>query len=294
MKCRWAPSLGELEKSSEEVWGTEVYDEKNDLLKDTIFFGLYGFPDFYQLWRHGRGVGIRGTQVRAKTYILWAGTDIVHFTNGYWLDSKGNIRIDATALAQWINENCESWCENEVEREALESVGITAQVCPSFLGNVKDYEIAYTHAQRPRIYTSVSGNNFDMYGWNIIEMIAGQCDVDFHLYGNTIPWESKHSNVFVHGRVPNEQMNEEVKHMQGALRLCIPDGFSEILAKSILWAQWPITWENFKYPYILGADGLMELVRIINSLKYKTTPNIEGREYYLKTLNRFPWNAKNN
>lgn len=262
------------------VWGTKPYDPLLHSEEPCVFFGLYGLPDFYTLWRH-----------KGKRWILWAGTDIVHFTNGYWLDNVGNIRIDNTALAQWINENCESWCENEVEKESLALVGITAQVCPSFLGKVENFDVSYTQVERPAVYSSVSGNNFSMYGWDIIEKIAGDCDVDFHLYGNTVPWETKHSNVFVHDRVPKEQMNEEVKHMQGALRLCMPDGFSEILAKSVLWAQWPITWEAFKYPHIGGANGLNELVRLLNALKFKNKPNLAGREYYLQTLNNFPWNV---
>lgn len=276
---RWAPSLGRLEGYSDTVWGTENSwgAWENDPI---VFFGLYGLPDFYTLWRH-----------KGKKWILWAGTDIVHFTNGYWLDTTGLIRIDPQPFATWINEYCESWCENEVERQALEDVGIQAQVCPSFLGQVENFEVSYTQSDRPQVYSSVSGNNFDMYGWNIIEKIAGECpSVDFHLYGNTVPWESKHANVFVHGRISKEQMNEEIKHMQGALRLCMPDGFSELLAKSILWAQWPITWESFKYPHIQGADGISELVRLLNALKFKSKPNLEGREYYLKTLNSFPWN----
>lgn len=278
--CRWAPSLGRLEESSDIIWGTSLYDEKTDQEKSCVFFGLYGLPDFYSLWRH-----------KGRKVIFFAGTDITHFQNGYWLDKVGNIRMDNTSLATWINENCESWCENEVERAALELVGIQARVNPSFLGNVNNFQLSYTQAQRPQVYSSVSGNNFSMYGWDIIERIAGDCEVDFHLYGNTIPWASQHSNVFVHGKVSKETMNEETRNMQGALRLCMPDGFSEILAKSILWAQWPIAWEAFKYPHIQGANGISELVRLINALKFKSKPNLEGREYYLKTFNNFPWNV---
>lgn len=278
MQTKIAPSLGELEGKANDVWGTSDYDNQNS---DTVFFGLYGLPDFYTLWRH-----------RGKKYILWAGTDIVHFTKGYWLDELGSIRVNPEPLAEWIEENCESWVENEVQKEMLEDAGITARVCPSFMGNVNEYELSYNHSQRPKVYLSVSGDNFDMYGWNIIEQIADKCTVDFHLYGNKGKWESKHSNVFVHGRVSKEQMNEEIKNMQSGLRLCMPDGFSEILAKSVLWGQWPITWSSYKYPHILGANGQKELIRLINSLEYKKEPNREGREYYIKNINQYPWKTK--
>ena len=54
----------------------------------------------------------------------------------------------------------------------------------------------------------------------------------------------------MHGRVAQEVMNEEIKEMQGALRLTEMDGFSEILAKSILWGQWPVS--LIKYSHILN------------------------------------------
>lgn len=276
--CRWAPSLGKLEATAERVWGTKEYNPDLHINEPTVFFGLYGFPDFYALWRH------KGTR-----FILWAGTDIVHFTNGYWLDGKGEMRLDSLSLAQWIDKNCMSFCENAVEQQALSDMGILATIAPSFLGQVENYDLSYYPSSRPAVYASVSGNNFEMYGWPLIERIAHKCSVDFHLYGNTKEWKSRHSNVFVHSRVPSDQMNEEIKYMQGALRLNMPDGFSELLAKSVLWGQWPITWDSFKYPHILGANGVDEMVRLLNALRYKSLPNIAGREYYLKTLNSFPW-----
>lgn len=289
MQVRVASSLGELEGTHQEVWGTTHYNAVGISTPSgsipneapTVFFGLYGLPDFYTLWRH-----------EGKKYILWAGSDIRHFVNGYWLEDGGNIRLDPKPLADWIEKNCESWVENEVERKALEEVGITAQICPSFMGNVEDYEIEYEPAERPQVYVSVSGNDFELYGWDIVEKIADQCEVDFHLYGNTEPWETKHSNVFVHGRVSKEQMNEEIKKMQCGLRLCSFDGFSEVLAKSVLWGQYPVTFESFGYKHIDGFRNLNHLVQILNRLKYKVEPNIEGRNYYLKTLNQYPWNQK--
>ncbi|GAF96503.1 unnamed protein product, partial [marine sediment metagenome] len=196
IQCRVAPSLGELEGTHQEVWGT------SDALwtdRDTVYMGLYGLNDFNTLWRQ-----------EGKKYILWCGSDITHFVNGYWLDDVGNIRVDPKPLADWIEKNCESWVENEVERVALEDIGITAKICPSFMGDVEDYEIEYEHTERPQVYLSCSGDNFELYGWYIVEQIANQCDVDFHLYGSD-NWKTQHSNVFVHGRVPKEQMNEEIK-----------------------------------------------------------------------------------
>lgn len=267
--CRWSPTLGALEGTAEKVWGTREY--RFDLDEPCVFFGLYGLPDFYQLWRH-----------RGKKYILWCGTDITHFLDGYWLDKEGKIRIANATLAEWIDANCESWVENDVEQEALRGVGIHSAVCPSFLGDIHDFPVSYQWSDPPEVYTSVSGDNFKLYGWDGIDEIAlANPFIRFHLYGNTVPWISHCSNVVVHGRVPKEQMNREIQKMQGALRLAPFDGFSEILAKSVLMGQYPVS--VIPYPYMLSVSE-------IHLLKDKESPNIGGREYYLNHLNRFPWN----
>ena len=276
MQCRVAPSLGTFEGNPNCVWGTTDYAYKDG--RPAVFFGLYGLPDFFALWRHP-----------GKKYILWAGTDITHFRNGYWLEEGGGIRLDPEPLAEWIQKNCESWVENEVEREALERYGIIAQVCPSFLGDVKDYEVTYHQNSRPQVYASVSGDNFDEYGWEVIEEIADKCAVDFHLYGNFSEWKTEHHNVFVHGRVPKEKMNEDIKNMQAGLRLNVFDGFSEVLAKSVLWGQWPITWSAFGYKHIDSADTKQGLIAHLNNLKNKAAPNEMARKYYLANLNIYPW-----
>ena len=267
-QCRVAPSLGEgFAGTPNKVWGTVGYaDQKTP----TVFFGLYGLPDFYTLWRH-----------KGKKWILWAGSDIRHLINGYWLDEVGDIKLQPDAIAEWINKNCESWVENVVERDALKTVGIEAKICPSFLGDVDDYEISFVPSNKTKLYTSVSGDDFKLYGWDKIEGLAKENpDVEFHLYGNTKEWKSKRKNVIVHGRVSQEQMNTEIKEMQGALRLTEFDGFSEILAKSVLWGQYPVS--LIAYPGMFTPEN-------IHHIKNFKTPNLEARSYYLSILNKFPW-----
>lgn len=254
------------------MWGTKPY---LDEFQPTVFFGLYGLPDFYALWRH-----------KGRKCILWAGSDILHFGNGYWLDQEGAIRLDPEALARWINENCESYVENGVEHEALQVHGIESKIVPSFMGKVSDYEITYQHNERPQVYLSVSGENFMEYGWEQIEKIADKCNVDFHLFGSD-NWTSRHSNVFVRGRVPKDVMNEEVKHMQAGLRLNDFDGFSEILAKSVLWGQHPVS--RIGYQHVDSFTTNEELIQKLNTLKDKKEPNTKARDYYLSTLNKYPW-----
>ena len=267
MQIRIAPSLGDLEGRHQDVWGTTEYINQDD---PTVFFGLYGLPDFYALWKH-----------RGDKYILWAGSDIRHFSSGYWLEDRADgLKLDPKVLANWINKHCESWVENEVEAEALGKFGIQSYVCPSFMGNIDNYKISYQYSDKPKMYASVSGDDFLLYGWDKIEKLAYENPhVEFHLYGNTKPWNTLKQNIIVHGRVPKEQMNEEVKTMQGGLRMVEFDGFSEIIAKSMLWGQYPVS--IISYPYVLSSIPKV----------FPKKPNVEAAVWCRTHLNRFPWNT---
>lgn len=268
--CRWSPTLGELEDTHEKIWGTKKYTEL-DKYNPTLFFGIYSLNDFYVLWRH-----------QGKRCILWAGGDIPRLLDGYWLAEDGSIKVDPVPLAQWINKNCENFVENKVEHDALKKFGIESQIIPSFLGDVNAFPLSFKPGNR--VYASVSGDNFKLYGWDKInELAKANPELEFHLYGNTKVWVPGADNITVHGRVTKERMNAEIGDMQCGLRMTEFDGFSEILAKSILMGQWPVS--LIEYPHILKPNQLSEIV-------LKTEPNIEGREYYRKNLNLFPWNDK--
>lgn len=274
-QCRIAPSLGQgFEGTPETAWGVKPYYGFNDL--PCVFFGLYGLPDFYTFWRHN-----------GPKAVLWAGSDIRNFLNGYWLDDKGEIRLDPLAMAQWINQNCESYVENRVEQEALHNIGVHSLIVPSFLGKVDKFPVAYTYTGKIKLYTTVSGNDFKLYGWDKIPELANiNPDVEFHLYGNTIfPFmdQAYPDNIVIHGRVSKQEMNAETRMMTGALRLTEFDGFSEIIAKSLLWGQWPVS--LIEYPHTLQP-------RNIDMLQLAKEPNHEGREWLLSVVNKYPWNQK--
>jgi len=277
MKIRVAPSIGELERSFEEAWNLKTYNPDKDSNEATVFVGIYGLPDFYSLWRH-----------KGKKYIFWCGSDIRHLHNGYWLDDVGDIRISSGGIAKWINLNCESWVENKVEHDTLSFLGIKSHICPSFLGDVNKIDVSYKYSEKPKLYTSVSGDDFGLYGWNDICDIADQHPgIEFHFYGNTKPFKpllnNINNNVIIHGRVSKEKMNKEIAEMQGAIRMVKFDGFSEIIAKSLLMGQWPVS--SIEYPHTVP-------IREIARIKELEKPNIMGREYYLNKLNKFPWTKK--
>lgn len=252
-QCRMSPTLGSLEDTPQNIWGTDDY---TDDIRPTVFFGIYGLPDFYTLWRH-----------KGERHILWAGSDIRHFDNGFWLDTEGKIRLMVFPLANWINEYCTSWVENEVERNLLKEWGIESKIVPSFLGDVKKFTPQIIDPKK-RYYSSVSGNDFDLYGWAKINEIAlKNPDTEYYLYGNTVEWNAP-SNVIVRGRVPKEQMNEECRTMTGAIRMVKFEGASEIIVKSVLWGQKPIS--LISYPFLESENPREELLKIINKYPWNT------------------------
>lgn len=274
--CRWAPSLGDLEDSHEKVWGTKTYDPATDLDKPTVFFGMYGLADFLAFQRH-----------RGQKWILWCGSDIRHLKAGYWLDTEGKVRIPSELIAPLLAKE-ENYTENLVEYNALLDLGIDSYIVPSFLGDPTSYPQAYQHSTTPKLYTSVSGDNFELYGWNMLPTLAlKHPEVEFHLYGSNHEWcdylQNNWPNLINHGRVPKEVMNAEIAQMQGAIRLTEFDGFSEILAKSVFMEQWPVS--LIPYPHMLTLERIKDLA-------YLEYPNVGGREYYQEQVNKFPWNTR--
>lgn len=280
VQCRIAPSLGAgFEGTPETAWGTIPYTDPN---APAVFWGLYGLPDFYALWRH-KSEDLEGNII--PRYVLWCGSDVVHFKKGYWLDNEGLIRLDPKPLAKWLN-NCHNYVENDWEDDELSKFGIDCKRVPSFMGNVNDYEVAYKPSQTPHVYLSTDKDRQREYGWGTIERIAPHVpEVTFHLYGDS--WLTKHKNVIVHGRVPKETMNTEIKEMQAGLRLNRTDGFSEITAKSVLWGQYPITFLD--YPLIDSYRNDEQIITLLKELKDQKQPNLRGREYYQDNFNQFPW-----
>ena len=266
-QCRWSPTLGSLEEDHQKIWGTTDYKYKDI---PTVFMGCYSYADFLAIWTHS-----------GRKAILWCGGDILRITGpGYWLHNSPVMTLQSDKIAEWINENCENYCENIWEYDELKKIGIESKIVPSFLGDVNNYQVTFKPGNK--VYASVSGDNFEQYGWHKIEAIAKlNKDIDFYLYGNEKEWKSNNKNVYVRGKVDKRIMNEEIKHMQAGIRLLSEDGFSEILAKSVLWGQYPIA--EIEYPYMLRPYHLRMILD-------KKEPNIEGRDYYLRHLNQFPWN----
>ena len=171
----------------------------------------------------------------------------------------------------------------------MKELGIpVAGVCPSYMGPT-ELPISYSPPQhKVHVYLSASKGREVEYGWGIVERIAKALPRHvFHLYGSD--WETRHKNVIVHGRVPKEQMNEEIKNYHIGLRLNETDGFSEILGKAVLMGQYAVG--RVEHPKIPSYENDMDLITMLHVLGKEDAPNLEAREWYVQNLNRYPWNV---
>lgn len=280
--CRWAPSLGKLEGTAEQAWGTKPYVWWKHRREPTCFFGLYDLRDYLALAAH-----------RGKAWVLWAGSDIRNLNDGF-LFNDGKLKLLSILLkskfthwTKFVLSKAEHWVENDWEKETLESLGIPVSgVCPSFLGRIEKYEVSFKSQARAAAYISAGEGRGQEYGFDLTCRAAVRLPwMDFFLYGDH--WESSLPNVFCRGRVSKEIFDKETSTMQIALSLNDFCGFSEVVARGILRGHYAVS--KVLHPLIPTFQDEMELIASLNRLRKMILPNIEAREWYLSETNKFPW-----
>lgn len=217
---------------------------------------MYNPVDYYRfIWHTGQ-----------KT-IFWAGSDIINLGK-----RPGWRYVIANTPARHI-------CENKVEQSALFLMGIHAEIHPCLIDKLDIYP-SFRPARRPQVYLVAHPGREEEYGVEEFELAATLVPtVGFHIYGID---GISHRNVKYHGKVPSEQFQKEIESYHAAVRLNAFDGFSEILARSILMGQYPIS--RIEYPNIDYAPDFKALVHFITELKYKYTPNFFNRAYWQMVL----------
>ena len=278
--CRWAPSLGSLANTHQEVWGTKEYNLAH-IFEPTVFFGMYDLRDYLALWLH-----------KGKKWVLWAGSDILNLKSGF-IANDGKLKLLSMLLKDKfkpfilsILKNANHWVENEKEQQALLEEGIPSNISPSFLGKIEDYPLYWNGSYPFMAYTSSGSGRQEEYGFGIIENIAPKLPkIQFYLYG--ADWKTNNPNVIVRGRIPQKQMDEETKGMHLGLRLNNFDGFSEILAKAVLRGHYAIG--KVKHPHIPSFENEEDLIKKIKQISSLTEPNLGTRQWYIENLNKYPW-----
>lgn len=223
----------------------------------TIFFGMYHPGDYVRLLLH-----------RGRRTVFWCGSDILNLKQRlYWLPIIRSI-------------DAEHICENAVEFAMLSTMGIYATILPSLFESPENIEVCYKQSDTPHVYLCVHPGREEEYGINFLEKFVFLVpEVIFHIYGTE---GISHENIVYHGIVPNWQFNLEIKEYQAALRLNEFDGFSEVLAKSVLMGQYPISY--IPYPHIDCARTIGEFKDLLCQLNQKIKPNLEAMAWWKAKL----------
>lgn len=270
IKLRVSSSIAPFREKALKTWGLEQR-EVGDFTSDVLFFGLYHLSDWKVFMK-----------CKGKRYCSWAGGDIRNLLRGYAFSDGVELwksKLFSFIPWHWIFKlKAEHYCENRDEQKKLASLGIKAEIVPTFLEDINEFPVSYKPNDKPNVYISARKGQESEYGvFKIIELSNRLKDFTFHIYG--IGGESKENLIF-HGNVPPEQFNEDIKNYQIALRLNKSDGFSEILCKGILLGQ--ICISRLEYPYIDSYKTDDELIELLKTAK----PN-KAREHY--KFNQFPF-----
>lgn len=237
--------------------GLDEYHPVKNLTDKVLFFGLYHKLDYLRFMYH----------LGCKT-VFWCGSDILNLRKADKV-SRGLVRA---TRARHI-------CENTVEWNMLRDMGINAEIHPMIFDYVK-IPMSFEPSKNPHVYTTCHEGREKDYRVDLIEKIAPLFPViTFHIYG--IDGEDE-KNIVYHGRVLESVFMFDIQGYQAALRLNKFDGFSEILAKSALMGQYPISW--ISYPHITHVHDATSLRLALQGLSKKKEPNVEGRNYWRNKL----------
>ena len=218
---------------------------------------MYHVGDYFRFLLH-----------RGPATIFWCGSDILNLEKSYfwWY------------TLPW--EKAKHLCENEIEQASLRNLGIPSEILPMCFDDIR-INTHYKQSKTPHVYLCAQPGYEKEYGVDVIEKFACLLpETTFHIYG--IKQQSKNKNVVFHGKVSNEQFTKEIKQYQAGLRLNKFDGFSEVLAKSVLMGQYPIS--MIKYPFITYVENIGSLIIALRNLKYNKKSNFQARDFWIKKL----------
>jgi hypothetical protein len=280
MKLKVSSSIAQFKERAEKTFNLKEWEGVADPDTDLLFFGLYHERD-YDVFDNFKG----------KKSVLWAGGDILRLMEDYERQRVMKNNLDTI-----------HYCENETEAINLRTVGIEPIVIPSFLDDVSKYPVSFPKTEflegtevedyYKHIWMCAHPEREDEYGVPLAKRMAKMFpDLIFHIYGvERTAYEEKLPNVVYHGHVSEEQLNKEIQNYHCGFRPNMHDGFSEVIIKSVLLGQYPIT--RIKYENVWNYTNEKELIECFNKLKGQKTANLEARTYWIKQINQYPWCLK--
>lgn len=240
--------------------GLKEYRFFRDWRKKTIFFGLYHELDYIKFLLHG-----------GEKTVFWCGGDILNLMN------NPNWRFWASLLSK---SRAKHFCENGREAEALLLMDIYTDIRPMIFDEPPTALNFKPIKNVLHVYISAHEGKEEQYGVDfIVNEVAPQVKwVVFHIYGvDGLSVE----NVIYHGKVSNEEFNEDIKGYHCAIRWNYFDGFSEVLAKAVLMGQYAIS--RIWYPHMGFVPAKSSLIPALKRVRKKKEPN-QDRIYWQKEL----------
>lgn len=271
--------------------------------KDKLMHRTGWFP--YKPWRHSQQPLTMFGMYRPRDLLywmlhrgpktlVWCGSDILSIgRTGFWLLQKtGGRHI----------------CENDVELGVLRlMLQREVEMQPLFFSNPLEFNPCYKPSKKPHVWMHINKNAELESGWLLLKKVARVLPgLTFHVYGKTkaklfydgllayvsVPGQDElfmmPPNIVVHGHVPEDQFNEEIRDYQCGIRLHSFDGMSEVSAKAILLGQHCIT--NIRYPHIPSYKDEKELIAQLKKVA-TTKPDHKMREHYIKEFTNPIWNG---
>lgn len=272
MKIKVSSSVKQFETKATIAWGLKLWKGIDDSEQDLLFFGLFHDRDF-EVFHNFKG----------KKSVFWCGGDILRLVEDY--ERRRVLKLD---------RNVKHYCETEEQGDKLREMGFNPTVIPSFLGNINNYSISFKKTDKWKIWICGHPKREIEYGFDtVIELAKVFPDIEFHLYGvdedkSEISYEAK--NIISHGLVSEEELDEDIKDYHCGLRTNRTDGVSEVIIKSILLGQYPISFLPYEGVWQYKEFG--DLIMLIEKLKRQVEPNYETRSIWIKQLNQYPWCEK--
>ena len=274
MKLKVSSSVKQFELKATLAWGLKLWEGIDDPDKDLLFFGLFHDRDF-EVFHNFKG----------QKSVFWCGGDILRLMEDY--ERRRVLKLDLET---------KHYCETEEQADKLKEMGFEPIVIPSFLGNISNYPISFKVPNNGKWKVWLCGHpkREVEYGFDkAIELAKVFPDIEFHLYGVTKEeslLSCEQSNVIFHGLVSEKDLDEDIKDYHCGLRVNENDGVSEVVMKSILLGQYPIS--LLPYEGVWEYKEFGDLIMLIEKLKRQIEPNYGTRSIWIKKLNGFPWCEK--
>lgn len=272
-KLRVSSSVIGFKERAELTWGLKEWDGVDDPCEELVFFGLY----------HERDFSVFETY-QGKRIVFWCGSDITRLIADY--ERRRILKNYPDTI---------HYCENQLEHDELQAVGFESTIIPSFLDNINKFPLSFKvpkEGEPWKLWLCAHPEREEEYGITLAKRMAKlDNEIEFHIYGVSKPEkEEELRGIVYHGKVPEQQLNEEIREYQSGFRPNQHDGVSEVTVKSILLGQYPIT--RIKYDQTMQYINETQLLECIKELKTKLEPNYDTRAHWLKILNQFPWCKK--